>query len=89
MLYLEKRPDRKDFVASCFTAARAGGVTVPEVSSFIDALAAEGVLDEAAEKGRALIAESKALMAGAFAGALHNSYPEDRDLLLGLPDLIA
>jgi octaprenyl-diphosphate synthase len=55
LLYLHKKPEQGEFVARCFTAAREGGVSVPETEALIGELEAAGVLKEALEQGLALI----------------------------------
>jgi octaprenyl-diphosphate synthase len=86
LLYLNRYPERRDLVSRCFTAARSGGVSAPEVEELISTLAAAGVLDEAGERGRALIAEARQV----FAAPLQTPpQPEAASLLAGLADLIS
>jgi octaprenyl-diphosphate synthase len=59
LLYMHRRPDRRDFTARCFAAARKGGTSVPEVDEFIAELEAAGVLTEAEDRGRSLIGETR------------------------------
>jgi len=49
LLYLHRYPEKSDFAARCFTAARASGVATPEVNDFISELEKAGVLDEGRE----------------------------------------
>jgi octaprenyl-diphosphate synthase len=85
LLYLSRCPGAGALAARCFAAARAGGTGVPEVEEFIGALGAAGVLEEAEERGRGLIAE---------AGKAFSSLPGDgsadaRLLLSGFTELIS
>lgn len=75
-------------VARCFAAARAGGTGVPEVEELIGALEAAGVLEEARQKGLALIREA----GDVFATPSIAGFPlreEGRRLLAGLIGLIS
>jgi octaprenyl-diphosphate synthase len=65
LLYLHRRPERREFTARCFAAARKGGAGVPEVESLIGELEKAGVLAEAEEKGRALVRDSREIFSGA------------------------
>ena len=65
LLFLHRQPEQKAMVSRCFTAAGNGGVGVPEVEELIQALCASGVLSEANEQGRALIAEARRTFDGA------------------------
>jgi octaprenyl-diphosphate synthase len=92
LLYLYRRPDRRDFAARCFAAARTGGTDAPEVESLIGEMEAAGVLEEAKEQGLSLIKKAREELAappvqmpglkGAAAG------DEARKLLAGLADLL-
>ncbi|MDR2258918.1 MAG: polyprenyl synthetase family protein [Treponema sp.] len=84
LLYLHRRPDRREFAARCFAAARTGGTGAPEVEALINELAAAGVLEEAEEQGRSLI--GKARKEFAAAGGVQSG--EAPDLLAGLTDLL-
>jgi octaprenyl-diphosphate synthase len=64
LLYLHRYPEKGDFTARCFAAARSAGTGAPEVEEFISALGDAGVLEEARERGRELIAESRACFSG-------------------------
>jgi octaprenyl-diphosphate synthase len=59
LLYLHRYPDRRGMVARCFSAARAGGAAAPEIGELIGVLESAGVLDEARERGLALIAGAR------------------------------
>jgi octaprenyl-diphosphate synthase len=78
LLFLHRLPDKKELVYRCFNAARTGGVTVPEVEELIQAFQAAGVLAEAGERGKSLIAEAREVFTG-------TGYP----LLSGMVDQIS
>jgi octaprenyl-diphosphate synthase len=63
LLFLKWQPDQKDMVCRCFKAARANGVNAPETEELIQALSALGVINEAGEQGKALIAEARLVFA--------------------------
>jgi octaprenyl-diphosphate synthase len=87
LLYLSRCPGAGELTARCFAAARAGGTGVPEVEELIGALNAAGVLKEAGEQGRALIAEAREVFTD-----LPGAPPGDgeaRRLLAGFTELIA
>jgi octaprenyl-diphosphate synthase len=75
-------PEKKEMVLRCFKAARSGGVGVPEVEELIQALSAAGVLAEAEDQAKALIASARS----AFDDPALNT--EGRALLGGLVDMI-
>jgi octaprenyl-diphosphate synthase len=84
LLFVHRRPEMKGTVCRCFNAARSGGAGIPETEELIQALSAEGVLAEAEDQGKALIAQARKVFAetgnaenGAAAG-----------LLAGLTDLL-
>ena len=85
LLYLHRRPDRREFAARCFAAARNGGTEAPEVEALIGELEAAGVLDEARETGLSLIKKAGEEFALPPAGA---SGGEASRLLAGLTDLL-
>jgi octaprenyl-diphosphate synthase len=64
LLYLHRYPEKREFAARCFAAARSAGTGAPEVEEFIGALAGAGVLEEARERGLELIAGSRACFSG-------------------------
>jgi octaprenyl-diphosphate synthase len=79
---------RRALVSRCFSRARAGGVSVPEVEELIAALEAEGALERALEQGHALIrAAAETFAAPSVAGLCLNE--EGRRLLAGLIGLIS
>jgi octaprenyl-diphosphate synthase len=82
LLYLHRRPERRDFAARCFTAARNGGTGAPEVEALIGELEAAGVLEEAREQGLSLIKEAREEFAASPSGG------QAVDLLAGLTDLL-
>ncbi|MDR1618178.1 MAG: polyprenyl synthetase family protein [Treponema sp.] len=87
LLYLHRKPERRDFVFRCFRAAQAGGAGVAEVEELSGALKTEGLLEEAASRGRELIQEgSEHLRTLRVSGvSLHE---EGRRLLAGLAEFI-
>jgi len=87
LLYLHRYPEKRDFAARCFSAARALGTEAPGLEEFIVALEKAGVLEEAREKGHEYIIKSREL----FAIPVISGFPlkkEGRELLAGLIDLI-
>jgi octaprenyl-diphosphate synthase len=78
LLYLHRNPEKKEFTARCFAAARKGGVSITEVEEFITALDDAGVLEDAKKRGLGLINESCSVFT-----------KEGRELLAGLVDLIS
>jgi octaprenyl-diphosphate synthase len=64
LLYLYRYPEKREFAARCFAAARSAGIGAPEVEEFIEALTGSGVLEEAGQRGLELIAESRACFSG-------------------------
>jgi octaprenyl-diphosphate synthase len=88
LLYLHRYPERREFAARCFTAAREGGTSVPEVASLTGELEKLGILKEAEEQGLALIKESKQVFTGSDTTGY--SFPEEgRALIAGLVDYIS
>ena len=87
LLYLHQYPEKRDFAARCFAAARSRGPGAPEVEEFITALADAGVLDEARRKASDYISQShQVFSAPETAGfALKD---EGRELLMGFVDLL-
>jgi octaprenyl-diphosphate synthase len=92
LLYLHRYPGRRETVSRCFSAARAGGTAAPEVEELIGALESAGVLDEARERGLALIAGAReelgspALSVSVFSGPTGSE--EGRALLADFTGLI-
>jgi octaprenyl-diphosphate synthase len=64
LLYLHRYPEKREFTARCFSAARSAGTGAPEVEEFIGALGDAGVLEEARDRGLELIEESRACFSG-------------------------
>ena len=77
LLFLKRHPEKKETVRRCFTEVKAAGVSAPETEELIQALAAGGVIKEAEEQGKALIAGSRKV------------FEETGALLAGLLDLIS
>jgi octaprenyl-diphosphate synthase len=77
ILFLRRYPEKTETVRRCFTAAGANGVNAPETEELIQALAACGVIKEAEEHGKALIAEAR------------TAFEKNGALLAGLIDLIS
>ena len=87
LLYLHRYPEKRDFAARCFAAARAAGTEAGEVEELIGALKRAGVLDEGREKGLKYIRESREVFtAHEAAGVPLNK--EGRGLLEGLIDML-
>jgi octaprenyl-diphosphate synthase len=85
LLYLHRRPERREFAARCFAAARTGGTGAPEVDALISELEAAGVLEEAGEQGRSLIKKA----GDEFAAAGFAQTGNAPKLLAGLTELLA
>jgi octaprenyl-diphosphate synthase len=64
LLYLNRYPEQRSLVARCFAAARASGVSAPETEELIGVLTRAGALDEARERGLALVDEARQVFAG-------------------------
>jgi len=77
LLFLRRHPDKKETVCRCFTAARSGGVNAPETEELIQELAGSGVIKEAEERGKTLIAGARKV------------FEEKSPLLAGLTGLIS
>jgi len=58
LLYLHRYPEKREFASRCFTAARAAGVSAPEVDELISELEKAGVLEEAREEAFQCISRS-------------------------------
>jgi len=84
LLFLRRWPEKKEMVFRCLSAARSGGVCAPEVEELIQALMAAGVLAEAEERGKILIAEARENFTVPPSGLLLSA--EGRALLGGLVD---
>lgn len=59
LLYLYHHPEGRELVIRCFTAARKRESRVDAVEELIEALTADGVLNEASEQGWSLIREAQ------------------------------
>jgi octaprenyl-diphosphate synthase len=86
LLYLHRRPERREFAARCFAAARRGGTGAPEVDALIGELEAAGVLEESGEAGRSLIKKAREEFTVPPAGASGGG--EALSLLAGLTELL-
>jgi octaprenyl-diphosphate synthase len=85
--YLHRWPDKREWVARCFSAARSGGINAPEVEELIGALSRAGVLEEAADQGQAYITEAWQVFSRISVGGFETS-PQTGDLLSDLLDVI-
>ena len=79
LLFLQSRPEMAETVCRCFNAARSGGVGVPETEELIKLLLDGGYLEEAENRGKALIAEARNVF---------NGYGSEDSLLSGFADLL-
>jgi len=79
LLYLHKNPEKMEFAAGCFRAARSAGIAAPELEELIGAMQETGALEEARVMGADMIRESRGLFertavfnaeAGALLGGL-------------------
>jgi octaprenyl-diphosphate synthase len=87
LLYLHRYPEKRDFAARCFAAARAAGTGAPEIQELIKELEKAGVLEEGHEKALEYISKSREV----FSAAEVSGFPlkkEGRELLAGLVDLL-
>jgi octaprenyl-diphosphate synthase len=82
LLYLHRYPEKRDFAASCFKAARTTGTDAAELEELIKALETSGVLEEAQNKGMEFIRESRTIF-------IETVPLESRELLGGLIDFIS
>jgi len=87
LLYLHRYPEKHNFAARCFAAARSKGVEASELEEFIGALQGAGVLEEAREKGLEYIRESRKVFSAPEAAGLPLR-KEACSLLSGLVDLL-
>ena len=85
LLYLHRYPEKASFAARCFTAARERGTGADEVEEFIDEMKKAGVLEEARQKGRAYIDESRRIFSAPDLAGVP-LMKEARELLAGLVD---
>ncbi|MDR1444289.1 MAG: polyprenyl synthetase family protein [Treponema sp.] len=79
---------RQALVSRCFSRARTGGVSVPEVEELIGALETAGALERALEQGNALIQEAADTFAAPSIAGIRTG-EESRRLLAGLIGLIS
>lgn len=87
ILYLQKQPNRIEFVARCFSAARAGGTAVGEVEELIGELESAGAIAAAKARGKELVDGAVAAIRGpAFPGGAASE--EARELLAGLAEMM-
>lgn len=83
LLYLHKFPEKREFTASCFHAARSAGTEAPEIEELIQAMQKTGVVEEARNRGAQLIGESREIF-----GRIPFVDAEAGSLLQGLVDFI-
>jgi len=62
LLFLNKYPEKRERIFYFFHAAKIEGASSPEVEELIDTLTPTGVFEEAEEKGKSLINESKEII---------------------------
>ncbi|MCL2190392.1 MAG: polyprenyl synthetase family protein [Treponema sp.] len=86
LLFLHRWPEKKEMVNRCFSEARAGGVSAPEVEELIEALASSGVLAEAEARAKAFIYEAREIFTISKPSIPWTA--ESRELLAGLADSI-
>lgn len=84
LLYLHRYPGKRKYAASCFDAACSSGIEAPQVEEFIQVLEKAGVLEEAGQRGRELIQESRDIFMKIF-----SKEPKGRELLGSLIDFMA
>jgi octaprenyl-diphosphate synthase len=85
LLYLHRCPEKREFAARCFAAARTAGVDAPEVNALISELEKTGVLDEGREKALEYIGKSRKVFSAVEVSGLPLQ-KEGRELLAGLVD---
>jgi octaprenyl-diphosphate synthase len=88
LLYLHRYPEKRDFAARCFAAARALGTDAPEVEEFISALRKAGVLEEARTRALDYIGKSREVFSAPPAAGF-SLRKEGLELLAGLIDLVS
>ncbi|MCL2231277.1 MAG: polyprenyl synthetase family protein [Treponema sp.] len=59
ILYMHKYPEKRDKIFYYFHEAKRSGTSAPEVEDLINTLYSAGVIDEAEEKGRSFLKETK------------------------------
>jgi len=67
LLFLNRHPEKKEMARRCFMAAREKGTGAPETEELIQALEACGVIIEAEERGKTLIAGARMVFDGSGA----------------------
>ena len=87
LLYLHRYPEKRDFAARCFTAARANGTAAAEVEELISAMEKAGILEEGREKGLEYIRESRRIFTAEETAGIPIK-KEGRELLGGLIDML-
>jgi octaprenyl-diphosphate synthase len=91
LLYLHGEAEagpRRALVRRCFDRARRNGPAAPEVEELIAALEGEGALEQAWERGRALIQEAAETLAAPSLAGIPLEEP-GRRLMAGFVDLIS
>ena len=87
LLFLHRYPEKRDFVARCFAAARSGGNIVPEVEEIITAIDKTGILEEANGQGLEYINKSREIFSSREVAGFH-LLDDGRNRLAGLVDLL-
>ena len=87
LLYLHRYPEKREFAAKCFAAARAKGVDAVEVEEFIAVLEGAGVLEEARKMALDYIRESQRVFSAPDVQGF-SFHSEGSSLLAGLVDII-
>jgi octaprenyl-diphosphate synthase len=82
LLFLHRYPEKRDFAASCFKAARTAGTGAAELEELIKALETSGVLEEAKNKGMEYIRDSRSIFTETVPSG-------SRELLGGLIDFLS
>jgi len=88
LLYMHKYPEKREKIFYYFHEAKRGGTAAPEVEELINTLYSAGVFDEAEEKGRSFLRETKEIFAShQFSGMSLNEH--SHTLLEGFIKLIS
>jgi octaprenyl-diphosphate synthase len=74
LLCLHRNRGLRDFAGRCFSAAREKGTAAAEVEDFIAALEKDGAIEEARQRGLALIAEAEAALGAGACSAGENPF---------------
>jgi len=88
LLYLHRYPEKRDFAARCFAAARSQGIQTPETEEFIAALKNAGILEEARAKGLEYIRMSQQTFSAPVVSGFTLQL-EGRELLAGLVGVLS